>query len=115
MRWLGVFLRAFHLAAVLGIGISLYASNFAYQQEVIVAAALTGVALLLIEFSSKPNMFKEWSGISLAYKLGFITGMIVFPIATEWLFWIVIMWSVIFAHAPRTFRHRLVKQKKGEH
>ena len=53
MRWLGVFLRAFHLAAVLGIGISLYASGFAYQQEVIVAAALTGVPLLLIEFSSK--------------------------------------------------------------
>ena len=115
MRWLGVFLRAFHLAAVLGIGISLYAPDFAYQQEVIVAAALTGVALLLIKFSSKRNMFKEWSGMSLAYKLGFITGMIVFPIATEWLFWIVIMWSVIFAHAPRTFRHRLVKQKKGEH
>jgi membrane protein implicated in regulation of membrane protease activity len=115
MRWFGVFLRAFHLAAVLGIGISLYAPDFAYQHEVIVAAAITGAALLLIEFSSKPNMFKEWSGVSLAYKLGFIAGMIIYPIATEVLFWIVIIWSVIFAHAPRTLRHRLVKQKKGEH
>ena len=114
MRWLGIFLRAFHLAAVLGIGISLYASDFAYQKQVIVAAAITGVALLLIEFSSKPNMFKEWSGISLASKLGFIAGMVVYPMATEWLFWLVIMWSVIFAHAPRAFRHRLVMQKKGE-
>ena len=106
MRWLSVLLRAVHLAFVLALGIVLHSpESLTYQYEIIVATGLSGVALLAMEMSNK-LFFAELAGLSMMAKLCMIASMAIWMDQALVLYWLIILWSAFFAHAPRTFRHK---------
>lgn len=104
-RWLDVLLRGLHLLTVVLLGAALLGAPLESRQMVLAMLA-SGVALFVTQFWGRPDLFRQWSGVSLVIKLGLVALMPVIPAATAVLFWVILLWSVIFAHAPATFRHR---------
>lgn len=104
-RWLDVLLRGLHLLTIVVLGAALLGAPLE-RQGAILAMLGSGVALFAVQFWGRPDLFLQWSGLSLLIKLGLVALMLVIPAATQPLFWAVLIWSVVFAHAPATFRHR---------
>lgn len=106
-RWLNVLLRAAHLVAVIHLALALFLPSTAATDHSFAATAtlISGVALLLVELWSLPSRVFELSTVSIGVKLTMIAALVLLP---EWqlaLFWAVVVWSVLFAHAPASFRH----------
>jgi len=105
LRWLDVFLRGIHLASVVLLGAAILGAAVPVQ-----AAGLTvlvsGISMFASEAWNRPDMLRQWSGASLLLKLGLVAWMVLDESLRQPLFWLIIAWSAIFAHAPSTFRHR---------
>jgi hypothetical protein len=104
LRWLNVAVRGLHLAAVIGLGAALLGAPLSPQQQSH-GVLLSGFALFALDLWGKPRMLLEWSGAALVLKLAAVAAMAFFA---EWrvpLFWGVVVWSAVFAHAPASFRH----------
>jgi hypothetical protein len=108
-RWLGIGLRAVHLAAVVLLGTAVLGAAprlpFAVTGVVLLAS---GIALLSIETWKTPGHLTQFAGAGMLAKLAFIAWMVVDVQHAELAFWLVTLWSVVFAHAPAWFRHRRV-------
>ena len=104
LRWLSVLLRGLHLAAVIGLGAAVMGAPLSLHQQSM-GVLLTGIAMLALDLRNKPRMLLEWSGAALIFKLAIITLMALSEELRLPLFWIVVVWSAIFAHAPASFRH----------
>ena len=64
-----------------------------------------GLAMLSLDLWAKPRMLQEWSGAALVIKLAVVAWMAADAELRLPLFWALVVWSVIFAHAPAAFRH----------
>ncbi len=104
-RWLDVALRAVHLATIVLAGAALLGAPLDLRLQ-LAGVLFSGMALMAVEFLGRPELFFRWSGLSLLIKLGLVGLMLLFPAALRPLFWAVLLWSAIFAHAPSSFRHR---------
>jgi hypothetical protein len=105
LRWLSVLLRGIHLATVIGLGAALLGAPLAVTSQAHGVLA-SGLAMLILDLAGKPRMLLEWSGTSLLLKLAVVAWM-AFDIRYRLpLFWAIVIWSAIFAHAPASFRHR---------
>lgn len=103
-RWLSVVLRGLHLASVIGLGAALLGAPLdAHHQSMIVL--ISGGAMMGLDLWLKPHGLLEWSGAALLLKLLVVAWMAFDAGMRLPLFWLLIMWSAIFAHAPASFRH----------
>jgi hypothetical protein len=99
-------LRGLHLVAVIGLGAAIMGAPMSLQQ-LSIAVLFTGLAMFALELWNKPRILFEWSGASLIIKLGLIAVMALNAELRLPLFWLVVVWSAIFSHAPSSFRHKV--------
>jgi hypothetical protein len=104
LRWMSVVLRGAHLVAVIGLGASLLGAPLAAREQAMWLLA-TGVTILAFDLRARPGLLGEWSGISLVLKLGLVAWMAGDATWRRPLYWLIVAWSVLFAHAPASFRH----------
>ena len=104
LRWLSVALRGLHLVTVITLGAAVMGAPLSLEQQSI-GVLLSGIAMFALDLWNKPRMLLEWSGVALIVKLGIIALMALNSELRLPLFWGVVMWSAIFAHAPASFRH----------
>lgn len=106
-RWLGVLLRGLHLVAVVWLGAALLGAPVPSEYAVLGLWA-TGLAMLGLDTWSKPSHLREASGVAVLVKV-VLAGWMVFDEASRAvLFWLVVVGSGIFAHAPAKFRHAVL-------
>lgn len=103
-RWLGVVFRAFHLAAVVGLGAALLGAPLDSHAQAMGVLA-SGAAMMGLDLWMKPLLLREWSGAALLLKLAVVAWMAVDTSLRVPLFWGLLLWSAVFAHAPASFRH----------
>jgi hypothetical protein len=111
-RWLGVLLRGLHLVAVIVLGAALLGAPVSSGHAVF-GLWSTGLAMLGLDTWSKPAHLREASGVAVLVKLAFV-GWMAFDAASRGvLFWLVVVWSAVFAHAPARLRHAVVISPGG--
>lgn len=104
-RWLGVVLRAAHLAGVVGVGASLVGGGAAGSYFPVLLV-LSGLGMAALDAWSNPRWLAEPAGLSLLVKFALLGWFLFDEARRPVLFWSVLVFSVIFAHAPASFRHR---------
>ncbi|HNA82893.1 MAG TPA: hypothetical protein PLQ64_10500 [Thiobacillaceae bacterium] len=103
-RWLSVVLRGLHLATVIGLGAALLGAPLdAHAQSM--GVLISGAAMMALDLWMKPQLVREWSGAALFIKLGVVGWMALDATLRVPLFWALVAWSAVFAHAPASFRH----------
>jgi hypothetical protein len=108
-RWLSVFLRSAHLVAVIAFAAVLLQATTAPLPEYSGSAVLvTGILIWLLDIWHKPGHLLEGAGLSMLLKLVLIVWMIYSPGLRVSLFWIIVVWSAVFSHAPASFRNARV-------
>jgi hypothetical protein len=112
-RWLSVLLRGAHLVAVIAFAaVLLQAPPAPLPEHAGSAVFVTGVLIWLLDIWHKPGHLVEGAGLSMLLKLALIVGMIFAPGLRVPLFWIIVIWSAVFSHAPASFRNaRLLKTR----
>lgn len=103
-RWLNVGLRGLHQVAVVLLGAALLGAPVAAGTGALAVLA-TGLILFALDLWSKPGLLQERAGAAVMLKLLLVGWMAVDADARPWLFWLVVAWSTLFAHAPASFRH----------
>jgi len=103
-RWLGIALRAFHLAAVVWLGAALLGAPLG-RVPAAAAVLATGAALLAIETIDERMRWDELAGFVSLLKLAVVAWMVLDAERAPQLFWIVLFVSAIVSHAPRQVRH----------
>lgn len=111
-RWLSVLLRTAHVVAVIGFAAQFLGGN-AHPTAWAMAVLGTGLALFAHDISSAPTRLYEISSASVLAKLALVAAMGLLPAWQTPLFWAVVVWSVIFAHAPASFRHARLRRRAG--
>ncbi len=105
LRWLDVFLRGAHISGIVLLGGALLGAQLPFPLAGGLVLA-SGVSMLVVEVWNRPELVRQWTGASLLLKLGLAAWMLADPGLRAPLFWLIVGWSAIFAHAPSTFRHR---------
>ncbi|MDI6748188.1 MAG: hypothetical protein QMD17_13705 [Rhodocyclaceae bacterium] len=107
-RWFSVLVRGLHLVAVIAFGAALLGAPLDHLGGVsLLAAAVTasGVVMFALDIWRKPSHLLEVAGAGVLAKL-LLVGWMMFDGAPRLtLFWIIVVWSALFSHAPATFRH----------
>ncbi len=104
LRWINVFLRGLHLAAVIVLGAALLGAPLP-ETPAALAVAASGLAMFALDLWRKPRHLCEAAGLVMLAKLMIVAWMIFDTGARPWLFWIIVVGSAISAHAPARFRH----------
>jgi hypothetical protein len=104
-RWLTVLLRGVHIVAVVLLGAAAFGSPRFDPHTAGMAVLVTGLAIWALDIWSKPQHLLQWAGLSMFIKLALVALMLLAPALYEPLFWIVVVWSVLFSHAPASFRN----------
>jgi hypothetical protein len=108
-RWLGITFRAVHLGAVVLLGTALLGAAPRVPGAIVGGVLLaTGIGLLALEVWKTPGLLSQFAGAGTILKLAFVLWMLLDAAHAEVAFWLVVLWSVVFAHAPASFRHRRV-------
>jgi len=106
---MGIGVRAVHLGAVVLLGTAILGAPARLPLVVTGAVLLaSGLVLLALETWKVPDHFLQVAGFSMLAKLGAVAWMIGDPEHAEAAFWLVTLWSVVFAHAPASLRHRRI-------
>jgi hypothetical protein len=103
-RWLGIGLRALHLAGVTLLGAALLGAAVDLRLAATLALA-SGVVLLAIECADGRIVLRELAGVVALAKLAVVTWMVLRPDHAPALFWLLLVVSVLSSHAPRAVRH----------
>jgi hypothetical protein len=104
LRWLSVVLRTAHVVAVIGLGAAVLGAPLSGHQQALGVFG-SGLATMALDLWVRPRLFREWSGVALVVKLVAVAWMAFDSTRLVPLFWGVVVWSVLFAHAPASFRH----------
>lgn len=112
-RWLSVLLRGLHLVAVIGLGAALLGAPVEQAggiTRLAAAVAASGGAMFALDLWRKPRHLFEVAGVGVLAKLLLVGSMMLEGAPRLTLFWIIIVWSALFSHAPASFRHsRLIR------
>jgi hypothetical protein len=103
VRWLSVVLRGLHLATVIGLGGAVLGAPLDASGQAIGVLA-SGAAMMAMDLWLRPGLLKEWSGASLLLKLAMVAWMAFDADQRLALFWLLVLWSTLFAHAPASFQ-----------
>jgi hypothetical protein len=105
-RWLSVVLRGVHLVVVIWLGACLLDTPVS---PALASAHLwvfaTGATMFAVDLWHHPGHLRETAGLAMVIKLALIAAMAIAPGHALSLFWVVVVWSAIFSHAPASFRH----------
>lgn len=105
-RWLGVVLRGLHLVAVILLGIGLFGqATTAEVNRAAFAVLASGGLLWALDIWTKPDHLRQMAGLSMFAKLVLVGAMVLWPSLHAALFWLVVVWSAVFSHAPASFRN----------
>lgn len=104
-RWLSVVLRGLHLVAVIHLGASVVAALPGAAESGGRAVLFSGLALWALDIWQKPGHLREVAGLSMFLKLALVAWMILAPELHRPLFWLIVVWSAVFSHAPASFRN----------
>ena len=105
-RWLAVALRGVHLCAVIALAADLLKPGGApYTAHAGAIVLASGVLIWLLDLSLHPGHLTEGAGLSMFAKLVLLAWMLAAPGLREPLFWLIVIWSAIFSHAPASFRN----------
>lgn len=66
----------------------------------------SGAILLALDVWKSADYLREFAGAAAVAKLALVVWMLLDPRHAETAFWFIVLWSVVFAHAPASFRHR---------
>ena len=107
-RWLVNLLRAAHLVGVVGIGAEVLAGlpgghGFAFG----LGALVSGLGMLALDAWSRPSYWREYVGLVMMCKLLLFGALLARPSERAALFWLALVLSVLFSHAPAGVRHGL--------
>lgn len=106
-RWLVVALRAGHLAGVVGVGAAVLATPVvAPDPAYVLLLVVAGAAMALLDAFANPDWLREPAGLSLLLKFALLAWYLADATVRLPLFWAILVFSVLFAHAPASFRHR---------
>lgn len=105
-RWLAVGLRAAHVAGVVGVGAGLLRGGSAGGFAPLLVGS--GLAMAALDAWSRPAWLRECAGLALLFKFALLGWFLADEGARPLLFWSILMYSVVFAHAPASFRHRRI-------
>jgi hypothetical protein len=103
-RWLGIALRAAHLATVTLLGGAVLGAPLSLQLSAASVLA-SGVALLAADTLDARLRWNELAGAVSLAKLALVGWMAFDPARAPLLFWVVLIVSAISSHAPRRWRH----------
>lgn len=99
-----------HMAAVVFLGVTVLGAPPRLPISVSGGALLaSGLAMLALEMWKTRDHLRQLAGAGMVAKLGFVAWMLIDPARAEIAFWIIVLWSVVFAHAPAWFRHRRIR------
>lgn len=105
-RWLVNLLRASHLVGVVGLGAGVLGEIPEARWLAFGAVTLlSGLSILALDGWSRPTYFREYVGLAMAGKLILLGALLVWPAQRAPLFWLILVFSVLFAHAPASLRH----------
>jgi hypothetical protein len=110
-RWLSVLLRSAHLVAVIAFAAVLLQTATPLPEYAGSAVLVTGVLIWLLDLWHKPGHLVEGAGLSMLLKLVLVAWMIYSPDLRVPLFWIIVVWSGVFSHAPASFRNARVLKR----
>jgi hypothetical protein len=57
---------------------------------------------------SKPDYFRQVVGSWMLIKITLVAWLALDTVRAPWLFWFILVMSVLAAHAPAGFRHRII-------
>lgn len=103
-RWALNLLRAAHVVGLIGSGSLLFGGNPAPMFPFLLLAS--GLAMAGLDLWSNPAYLRQVAGSWIAIKLVLVGWLVLEPARANWLFWLVLVLSVLAAHAPAGFRHR---------
>jgi hypothetical protein len=105
-RWAVNLLRAVHLIGVVGLGAGVLGELDAPRWFAFgLTASLSGLLILAIDGWSRPGYFGQYVGLAMVGKLILLAVLLVWPSQRAVLFWSILVFSVLFAHAPARLRH----------
>lgn len=104
IRWANVLVRGAHQISVVGLGAAMLGAPLAIGSYAMAVVA-SGAVLMALELIDKPSTVFEASGVAMLAKLGLVAWVAWDPAAPRWVFWFIVGWSTLFAHAPGAFRH----------
>ena len=108
-RWLSVVLRGLHLVAVIWLGAGILGAATDYSATQLgLSVFATGLVLWALDIWSKPQHLRQWAGVSMVLKLLLVALMVALPATRTFLFWLLVVWSAVFSHAPASFRNAKV-------
>lgn len=113
-RWTGVAARAVHLVAVVLLGAALLGAPAGARASWAGAALLaTGAVMFALEqWKTREHVF-QLAGAGQVAKLAAVAWMIGDPARAAPLYWLIVVWSAVFAHAPAGFRHTDLRRRLG--
>lgn len=105
-RWLAVVLRGVHLVTVIQLAIALFGQPTIGDTRIPGLAVLgSGLLVWALDIWSKPEHLRQWAGLSMFIKLAAVAAMVLLPSLQAPLFWLIVVWSAVFSHAPASFRN----------
>ncbi|MCB1914379.1 MAG: hypothetical protein KDG52_01470 [Rhodocyclaceae bacterium] len=102
-RWTGIVLRAVHTACVILLGAALLNGTPSATATLLVLAS--GATLFALDLWQFPRHVFELSGIAVLVKLLLVALMAVDESLRLPMFWLIVLWSGVFSHAPANLRH----------
>ncbi|MBK6975143.1 MAG: hypothetical protein IPH26_20130 [Sterolibacteriaceae bacterium] len=103
-RWLLNLLRAAHVVGLIGSGSVLFGGNPGPVFPFLLVGS--GCAMVGLDLWSNPAYLRQVAGLWMAIKLALVAWLAFDAARAAWLFWLVLVLSVLAAHAPARFRHR---------
>lgn len=108
-RWLSVVLRGLHLVTVIWLGAGLLGADTGWTlRQLGLLTLASGLLLWAIDIWSNPQHLRQWAGVSMVLKLAAIAALVALPAVGPVLFWLIVVWSAVFSHAPASFRNAQV-------
>lgn len=106
-RWLTVVLRAIHLVGVVGTGGALVAHlPVDASESFALLLVCSGVVMFAADTWSQRGYLRTQAGLAMLLKLLFVGWFFADAARRPALFWIILSYSAIVAHAPARWRHR---------
>jgi len=105
-RWFGIVMRALHLVAVVMLGAALLGARPPISAPWVGSTLLvTGALMFALEQWKTPDHVFQLAGAGQLFKLALVGWMMFDLSRAVALFWLIVVWSAVFAHAPAGFRH----------
>ncbi|MBI3140338.1 MAG: hypothetical protein HYZ19_00570 [Rhodocyclales bacterium] len=112
-RWLINGLRAGHLVGAAGVGAGVLGGwPFPQWQPYAAALLASGLGILLLDWWANGRYLLQVNGASVLAKLALMAWFVLHPEHREAVFWTILVFSVLIAHAPGQLRHRTLLPRR---